>query len=359
MSRPWALLFGVLAGVPADVSSARQMTKAAQALLGALSEGQRRHGSFPITDEKARTGWSNLPASMVDRRGLRIGDLRDDQRLLLHALMRASSSSQGYQKIAGVIRLDDVLHDQASAAMARGERDGPPAEIVESWSSGNYWMAFFGEPGKDANWGWLISGHHLGANFTVPGDRATFTPLFLGAEPHLIRSGPYAGWSALSHEVERGFELAQTLSDAQRKRALLEGSIPEDVLTGPGRRDGLKKASGLPARDLSTSQQALLWALVREYVANADHDVADAQLEKIEKDGLEKVFFGWYGPMNDASARYYYRVHGPSILIEYIREESVGAEPANHIHTIVRDPSNDYGEDWLAIHYKEYHQRRR
>jgi Protein of unknown function (DUF3500) len=340
--------------VPADASSTGQMTQAAQALFKSLSDEQRKQCSFSIADEKARTRWSNLPASMVERGGVRVGDLNDEQRILLHDLLRASTSSQGYHKIAGVIRLDDLLHDQASAAAAGGR--SLPKDLVESFSSRNYWLSFFGVPGQDANWGFLITGHHLGASFTVAGDRATFTPLFLGAEPHVVKSGPEAGWMVLSHEVERGFSLLRSLSDDQRRRAVLSETVP--VLSGPGRKDSLNTFVGLPASALSSGQQALLWALIQEYVEDADHDVAEVQLQKIEKDGLAKVFFAWMGPLEAADQRYYYRVHGPSILIEYVRERSVGAEPANHVHTIVRDPSNDYGEDWLARHYKEYHQPR-
>ena len=49
-----------------------------------------------------------------------------------------------------------------------------------------------------------------------------------------------------------------------------------------------------------------------------------------------------------------------AILIEYIRERGVGGDQgaANHIHSIVRDPSNDYGEDWLELHYQEHHSER-
>ena len=53
--------------------------------------------------------------------------------------------------------------------------------------------------------------------------------------------------------------------------------------------------------------------------------------------------------------RHYYRVHGPSVLIEYTIERGVGGDAANHVHSIVRDPGNDYGEDWLGHHYKESH----
>jgi hypothetical protein len=42
-------------------------------------------------------------------------------------------------------------------------------------------------------------------------------------------------------------------------------------------------------------------------------------------------------------------VHGPRLLIEYNRQE------ANHDHSIVRDPRNDYGEDWLGQHLQEHH----
>ena len=103
-------------------------------------------------------------------------------------------------------------------------------------------------------------------------------------------------------------------------------------------------------------QRALLWELVEEFAANADHAAADAQLEKIRADGLDALHFAWIGPTDDRTARYYYRVHGPSVLIEYIVEEGVGGNAANHVHSIMRDPGNDYGEDWLGKHYEEHHE---
>jgi hypothetical protein len=61
------------------------------------------------------------------------------------------------------------------------------------------------------------------------------------------------------------------------------------------------------------------------------------------------------GPIDDKH-NIYFRVHGPSVLIEY---DNVFAGPAdrskysNHIHTILREPSNDFGEDLLRKHYAE------
>ena len=337
-------------------ASPERMAQAAREFLDALSPQQRADTEFPFDADSERTRWSNLPASMVERAGVRFGDLTDLQRRRFHDLLRASTSSQGYQKIAGVIRLDEVLHDDASAAVASGERRLPES-LLESWTSANYWVSFFGRPGDPA-WGWLVNGHHLAASFTVAGERVAFTPLFLGAEPHEIENGLEAGWRVLANEGERGWHLLQALDDGQRSVAVLGGEIPDDVLTGPGRKGSLSEFSGIPTSALDDGQRTLLWQLVEEYAANADHGAAGAQLEKIRADGLDALHFAWIGPVDDLSARYYYRVHGPSVLIEYIVEEGVGGSAANHVHSIMRDPGNDYGEDWLGKHYEEHHQRR-
>lgn len=337
----------------AQEASPQGMVEAAREFLAALDAEQRALAEFPFDADSERTRWSNLPANMVERGGTRLGDLTDLQRRRLHDLLRASTSSQGYQKIAGVIRLDEVLHEEATVAVARGERRLPD-DLVDSWTSANYWISVFGKPG-DANWGWLISGHHLAASFTVAGDRVAFTPLFLGAEPHEIMQGLDAGWRVLANEGERGWRLLQALDDGQRAIAVLGDDVPRDVLTGPGRKGSLDEVSGIPASSLTEPQRTLLWELVEEFAANADHGAADAQLEKIRADGLDALHFAWIGPVDDASARYYYRVHGPSVLIEYIVEGGVGGSAANHVHSIMRDPGNDYGEDWLGRHYEEHH----
>ncbi len=337
-------------------ASSERMARAARDFLDALSSQQKIDAEFPFDADSERTRWSNLPASMVERGGVRLGDLTDLQRRRFHDLLRASTSSQGYQKIVGVIRLDEVLHEDASAAVARAERRLPES-LLESWTSANYWISFFGRPGDPA-WGWLVNGHHLAASFTVVGDRVAFTPLFLGAEPHEIERGLEAGWRVLANEGERGWQLLQALDEGQRTAALLGGEIPGDVLTGPGRKGSLSEFSGIPASALGDGQRALLWQVVEEFAANADHGAANAQLEKIRADGLDALHFAWIGPADDRSARYYYRVHGPSVLIEYIVEEGVGGNAANHVHSVMRDPGNDYGEDWLGRHYEEHHQRR-
>jgi hypothetical protein len=62
----------------------------------------------------------------------------------------------------------------------------------------------------------------------------------------------------------------------------------------------------------------------------------------------------WWGPTDNPAARYMFRVYGPSILIDYVREKS-SDRGYNHVHSIARDPSNDYGSEWLKHHYEEAH----
>ncbi|HLH95937.1 MAG TPA: DUF3500 domain-containing protein [Xanthobacteraceae bacterium] len=328
------------------VLATQRMRRSARAFLASLSDEQRRTVIFPLNAGE-RTQWSNLPVANVPRVGLSMGDLDDRGRREVHALLRASASSQGYLKMAAIMQHDDLLRASELAYLAHN----PPKpkagrQSVESMGSGNYWIAFFGDPTADEPWGWLFTGHHLGATFTVAGGSVAFLPLFVGADPNQIEDGPYVGTQVLSHEARRGFELLHALNDTQRATAVVS---PDTIdMAGVGRENSLTRFEGLPASALDTDQQRLLWALVEEYVRNTDFAAADAQIEAIKSAGIDKLFFSWRGPVDDPTAPFYYRVHGPRILIEYAVQEP------NHIHTITRDPSNDYGTDWLGIHYQEH-----
>ena len=76
----------------------------------------------------------------------RIGDLSESQRVLMHDLLRASTSSQGYHKLTGAIRADEVLHDL----------EGGNAMFGPAY----YYTTVFGTP-EDANWAWMLTGHHM------------------------------------------------------------------------------------------------------------------------------------------------------------------------------------------------------
>lgn len=330
-------------------SNAEHMSQAAQSLIATL-DAEQRESALASLDSDDRGTWSNLPILMMHTPGLLVEDMNDEQRKALHALLRASMSSQGYGKAASIMWLDDVLRDIEHRSL---DVDPEAAEnpfrqaMADTRSSGNYALAFYGEPGDD-NWGWKLTGHHLAANFTVSEGRVSFTPTFLGSNPMAVESGPYAGRMVLPHEGQRGIDLMQSLSADQEKTALLDAEVPADIFEGPGRRASLSKFEGLRAGDLSDDQMRLLRILVLEYTGNVDHEAAAAQLEIIEKAGWDELWFSWRGPV-DATKAFYYRVHGPRLLIEYTRQNE------NHDHSIMRDPENDYGEDWLEHHYKEHH----
>lgn len=333
--------------IASDNSS--QMAEAANTFIATLDDTSRDSALFSLSSDERAT-WSNLPIVMVEPRGLLIGDMNDKQRKAVHALLRASMSSQGYAKVAGVMWLDDVLRDIEQPSIDNepaAAKDPYRRAIVDSRSSGNYAVAIFGDPGN-GDWGWKLAGHHLAVNFTVAEGRVGFTPIFLGSNPMAIESGRYAGRMVLPHEGQRGINLMQSLSKAQQQTALLHPDVARDVFEGPGRRASLTKFEGLAANELSDEQMQLLHLLIREYLENADYDAAAAQLELIEQVGWGELWFSWRGPV-DIAGKFYYRVHGPRLLIEYVRQNE------NHDHSIMRDPVNDYGEDWLERHYKENH----
>jgi len=118
--------------VPQASRSSRQMASAARAFLDSLGPDQRNGICYPELGDPARTKWSNLPAAASPRPGVHIGDLSEGQRVLLNDLLRASTSSQGYHKLTGAIRAEEVLHHL---------RDGRAV-----FSPAYYYTTVFGSP---------------------------------------------------------------------------------------------------------------------------------------------------------------------------------------------------------------------
>lgn len=328
-----------------DGESAQRILVAATNFLASLSPAQRQQAVFPLNDPE-RKDWSNLPHAMHPRKGVCLGDLSAAQRVQAHRLIQAGLSSQGYLKASGIMQLDEVLLHLSGQDKAEKPMFGIRY----------YWLSFLGEPSARDPWGWQLDGHHLALNFALAGKSVDFTPTFMGADPHEVRDGPHAGWRILGAEDDKGLALMKSLTPEQQRQALLGTNAPADVITGPGRDKALQRFEGLRYGALNAHQKALLVALVEEYVSNYRPDLADAHRERIRRAGWENVWFAWAGPQ-DPSAPYYYRIHGPTMLIEFDNNRPPGRSegPANHIHSVFRDPEHDYGEDWLKKHYEESH----
>jgi len=90
------------------------------------------------------------------------------------------------------------------------------------------------------------------------------------------------------------------------------------------------------ASAMSAPQQTMLWDLVREWAGIMNDAFAEPRMAEIRAN-LADTYFAWSGPTTNGSVAYF-RVQGPTLVIEYAPQGSV-----DHIHTIYRDPTNDYG----------------
>ena len=321
------------------------MRRAASEFLDSLSVELRKQALFPLSDPERRQ-WSNLPASMFERKGVSFGEMSATQAVLAHDLLRSTLSSQGYLKTTGIMYLDEVLKNLANAS-------NPERDFSDMFGQGLYWIGIFGDPVKDPSWGWQLDGHHLALNITVVGEAVSITPAFMGSDPAEVREGAYAGWMIQQAEDEKGRLLFQSLDSAQQELAVIADTAPADVITGPGRGDQLKEPSGLPVSKLNDSQRVLFKQLLREYVHNYEAAIAHRQLRRIRRAGIDKLYFAWAGV--GEGEPYYYRIHGPTIIIEFDNSYAPGSDagPINHIHTVFREPGNDYGEDLLRQHLEQ------
>lgn len=297
-----------------------------RAFLSSLSPSVRQKMLFRFSDEE-RFNWHYFPRS---RSGVPLGVLNKRQTSLLHSFLRAGLSPAGYTKAAGVVELESIL----------GRLEG-------SWfrNPGRYYFSLFGDPAAPP-WGWRFEGHHLSLNVAHAPGGTSYTPMFLGANPARVPSGARAGWELLRDEEHQGRAFLQSLDAAQRARATIAARAPADIVTGTNRSFRLQRFEGLAASAMTERQRQALLRLVLVYVRNAPQPAADAEIAKIRRAGIEKLHFAWAGSAQ-AGEPHYYRIHGPTVLIEY--DNTYG----NHIHTVWRNPQGDFGDDVLARHYAE------
>ena len=307
------------------------MVRAALAFLGTLDARRARQATFPFTQAE-RLNWHYVPRR---REGLPLKDMTADGRAAAHALLQAGLSAAGYAKARDVMRLEGVLRQLETFGGFTRDPD-------------NYAVTIFGTPGQGAPWGWRFEGHHLSLNFTVvPGRAIAVTPAFLGANPAEVPSGPLKGLRALQAEQDLGLALAGSLDPAQRARATIAAESLGDIVSGPGREQSLRAPAGVSVGNLGGESRALALRLLETYARNMRGDLAEGELRKVHAAGIERIHFAWAGPI-DAKRPHYYRLHGPTVLIEYDNTQN----NANHIHSVWHDPGSNFGADLLGAHYR-------
>ena len=317
------------AGSPSDATT--RIVAAAQALLATLDDAGRAKVQFPFEGpQKAR--WSNLPGPMFERQGLRLGDLTAAQRAAVTALLSAALSHDGYRKVTEIMRGDEVL--RGGGGGGGGGRGGGRGGGGVKFGEDEYYLAFLGTPSVTAPWMLQFGGHHLAINLTLAGSQATMAPSLPAAQPATYT---FEGKTIrpLGNENDKAFALINALTDAQRQQAII-GARVADLVLGAGQDGRTIQPEGIRASALSAAHQTMLLDIVREW-AGIQHDAfAEPRMAEI-RTNLPDTFFAWSGPTTIGSAAYF-RIQGPTLHIEYAPQGGV-----DHIHTIYRDPTNDYG----------------
>ena len=312
----------------AQAEATARIVASAQALVASLDATGRERVQFPFNGPQ-KTRWSNLPGPMFQRQGLRMGDLTSAQRAAVTNLLRAALSRDGYQKVVEIMRGDEVLKQTQGGGRGRGGFGGGPA-----FGEDEYYLAFLGTPSTTEPWMLQFGGHHLAINLTMAGSQATMTPSLPAAQPATYT---FEGRTVrpLGKENDKAFTLVNALTATQRSQAILPYRV-SDLVLGPGQDGRAIQPEGLRASSLSAEPQRNLLDIVREWAGIMNDAFAVPRLNDIRAK-LADTHFAWSGPLTNGSAAYF-RIQGPTLVIEYAPQDSV-----DHIHTIYRDPTNDYG----------------
>jgi len=309
----------------ATAAATERIVTAARGVLSALDESGRAKIQFPF-ESPQKTKWSNLPTGIYKREGVRIGDLTPAQRAAVTSLLQAALSADGYRKVTEIIRGDEILRTNA----AGGGRGGSGVVFGED----EYYLAFLGTPSTTTPWMLQFGGHHLAINLTLSGTQASMTPSLPAAQPATYT---FEGREIrpLGKENDKAFALINALDEKQRGQAILSYRV-SDLVLGPGQDGKVIQPEGIPATALSSAQQTMLLDIVREWAGIMNDSFAEPRMADIRAK-LPQTYFAWSGPTTNGSLAYF-RIQGPTLVIEYAPQKTV-----DHIHTIYRDPTNDYG----------------
>ena len=368
-----ALLF--VSSISPAQSPTPKIVSAADAFLATLSAEQRQKVVYAFDDATQRARWSNFPTGFVPRGGMSLKQMSAPQQDAALKLMAVVLSPMGMEKVNEIRQADDDFKangsrrgpggggprgagpgpgPQGPPPGGQGRPDGPPPQFGgrgpggpggrpgggDLFGSDLYFISFLGEPSTTKPWMLQFGGHHLALNITIAGDKGVLTPTLTGAQPaKFLLNGKTV--RPVGRESDKALALLQSLNADQRSKAVLSYQV-RDLVLGPGQ-DGRKIApEGLKVSTMNEKQQALLLDVVAEWANIINERSAAARMAEI-KAGLSDTWFAWSGPTSGeagSNITAYYRIQGPHLVIEYAPQSD---EPDNHVHTMYRDPTNDYG----------------
>lgn len=373
-----AVLFAVLLLLPPlaaaqPSSSPADIVRAANTFLTTLSPEQRQKVLYRFDDSVQRARWSNFPTGFVPRGGISLKQMSGPQQEAAMKLLATVLSPMGLEKVNEIREADDDFKANGSRRGPRGAGNGPPPggphgpppqgggpgggqggphgpggrppfSSDDMFGSSLYYISFLGTPSATQPWMLQFGGHHLALNITIAGSKGVLTPTLTGAQPALFKLNGKT-IRPIGRESDKALALLRSLDDSQRKQAVLSYQVP-DLVLGPGQ-DGKKIVpDGLKASAMNAKQQAMLLDLIGEWAGILNERSAAARMAEMKAD-ISETWFAWSGPTTaeaGANITAYYRIQGPHLVIEYAPQSD---EPANHVHTMYRDPTNDYGSALL------------
>lgn len=307
---------------------------AAEAFLATLDPVQRQKANVDL-NERTRIIWSNLPTGAkmqvgaTERNGLKLADLTPAQEKAALALVAAPLSPDGFQKAMAIVEADQVLEERSAAT----RKAGAPVRFGRE----EYYVAVLGTPSAATPWMIQFGGHHLAINVTLAGRERVLAPTHTGTQPaRFTLDGRTV--RPLGGENDKAFALVNALNDEQKKQAIL-GYEVRNLVLGPGNDGRTIAPEGVRASSLTPAQRSMLVDLIREWVDILEEEAAAAKIREVEAD-LAETYFAWAGSTTNGEGAYF-RIQGPTVLIEYA-PQGPADNNTDHIHTIFRDPTNDY-----------------
>jgi len=272
--------------------------------------------------------WSNLPAAMSSRLGLRLGDLNSTQVALAKAIvkeMSGTTSNEGYEEVQQLLLADDYLYANGGGS---------------TYGSGNYYIAFFGTPSTTGKFEIMWTGHHKTvANTYNNGSLVAATPHFAAVEPTTFTSSG-TSYSPISQEKDAFVAFLASLTSTQLATAKSSSSFG-DLVCGPTANWSFPTTySGLVGSALTSTQQTLLLNAIKTYVNDID-DTNAATILSTYSSELSSTYVLYSGTTSMTTQGDYFRINGPHVWIEYSAQGGVILSGV-HYHSIWRDKVNDY-----------------
>jgi hypothetical protein len=355
----WAAIWLSMTATTAQTATAK-MVSAANTFLSTLSEKQRQSVLYSFGDEQQRARWSNLPTGFVPRGGISLKEMTPAQRSAAMALVASALSPKGLEKVEEIMEGDEVLKKNEANNAGRGNNGPPPGGggpppgnganrpprggglSGDMFGKDLYYISILGKPSEKDPWMLQFGGHHLALNITIAGERGVLTPTLTGAQPALYTIGGKTV-RPLGQESDKALALLNALDDSERKQAILSYQLA-DLVLGPGQDGKTIVPEGLKASAMNDLQREMLLDVIAEWAGIIHESAATARMAELKAD-INETWFSWSGPTTAASGKNitaYYRIQGPHLVIEYA-PQTLGGDPGLHVHTMYRDPTNDYG----------------